>query len=1032
MTSRADKVTALALGLTLAHFADEPTLGDVRLLVHGRVHLWPEWNERPEVRAVVARFLACRPDELADDGVLLDRARDLLLAGADFQPEAGDEPRPGWGTRFRLVPGRTLGDRLDAWFAELEARRAAPNATRSKAHSGDEIVLAGDDLTYRVPKAHLPRGASPPPALSTAPFTGMLRLDGESLRSLARRIDGPRETAGLYERVGLGNFLDAFVTDGGAPVERLEAGTTKLALAPTGTGKSVFARLLALHLAGVGVPVALVVPDVRAVWKEVRALRAAATSAGLSPSIVPLTSWRGLADHLTNHVDHPPADDPDGRWALENAGYACLLGAYAEDGDPPTPGNEPCTRLTERDGRVRRRVPCPFAGDCGRFAAFRRAASADILVANHHSLLAGRVPGEISVDGGPPRKLSTAELVLRRCAVVLVDEIDALQIAAIGANSRSLALSSRGGLSKAYRLLTEVDRRRAEGRLDPQVSFERGRSALARITHEAERLSELVTRGELTWSSSGQFTWREAHDAWLASRLFGESEDGLDRVAALYDPDPVTDDARADALRCALRPLGPGLGDGTRISDVLGEIHATLATWPLLSVSRRPVQEERARIADRLIVRAALTQLDQALGHLRPQLPALEQQDVEQATQLRDDLLGYAPWQPSPTGALGRRLNGYAFSHRPGEQGVLEASILSGDPHGLVRELGGLVAQTLAGVPRIVLGLSATCRFRGSPRADVLGDVVGWVRDEARNVRVHGAEVDVRISGTTEQKKRLEAARTAAERLWHTSLSHFLDRLRGDTAREGRARALVVTGSYAEAEEVARGLRGVAGPALAIRYLVRRDADGSHPDALASTRLEAFGDVAGPAVLVGPLSVVARGHNILQPGTHLSALSGIFVLTRPVPPSHDADRFLAHLSYNARLMPPTWRGAPGPTLEAERADARRRLRALQRTPAAFRHMAPALRQELVCDVLVELAQVAGRARRGGTDVDLFFVDGAFQDEIAPWSRLVSGVLAWWADHGVLDEMVTLHGAFVTGLADYAGFSLPAAPRSTSR
>ena len=85
-----------------------------------------------------------------------------------------------------------------------------------------------------------------------------------------------------------------------------------------------------------------------------------------------------------------------------------------------------------------------------------------------------------------------------------------------------------------------------------------------------------------------------------------------------------------------------------------------------------------------------------------------------------------------------------------------------------------------------------------------------------------------------------------------------------------------------------------------------------------------------------------------------------------------------------------------------------------------------LRRELICDVLVDLAQLAGRARRGGTPVDLFFVDGAFADDVVPWKGLVRDVLDWWRVGGWLAEMMDLHGAFVAGLAAYARFDLAGA------
>ena len=1032
MISTTDLVTRLALALTLRFFADAPTLGDARMLIHGRVHLWPRWQSDGEARRMVARFLAARPDALADDRTFLERAREVLQQAADFEAyDCPDEGRPAWSTTYALVRGATLDDRINQWLGLIEKQQGKSSAAPDRPAVG-ALTLTGGDLTYRIPHGHVPKSPDPPPVLRTTPTVQGELLDRDALVALARAIDSAGKAgANLYERVGVGAFLDKFIAEGGVRATIGPAGVTKLALAPTGTGKSVFARLFALHLARCGIPVALVVPDIQAVWTETLRLRAASKDAGLDLSVVPLSSWRNLGERLGAYLDNPPKEDQDAAWALRAVGYTCLLGAYAEEGSPPTLGDEPCTRLKQREGRAGkdRKVGCPFASECGRFIAFREAVSADVLVVNHHAFLGGRIPIEVSVDGGQPRKLTTAELVLRRSAVVIIDEIDALQNTAIGANSRGLVLSSRGRLSKPYQLLIEVERRRAENRLDSSVRFERGRSALARITHEAERLAELINRKELDWPARGQMTWREAHDAWLASRLFGDDDAGLDRLGALYDPTPIGDSGHAEALRLALRPLGPGLGDGTRMADVQAAIMRALEPWPLKGRRSRSQQEDRSRIAQRLILRAVLVQLDQALEHLRPQLPGLEQREIQQAAELRDDLLGYAPWQPSPVGPLGRRMHGYAFAERLGEQGALETRIMSGDPHGLMRELGGLVSDALAGTPRIVLGLSATCRFRGSPRADVLGQVVGWVKDEARNVAVHGATVTARISGVGGRGERMEAARAAANELWNTSLSHYLQRQIATPTAAGRARALLVTGSYDEAIAVAEGLRRAAGKSLEVRHLVSdANSGGNSPDALARARLESFGHIPAPAVLVGPLSVVARGHNILQPNSQLSALSGIFVLTRPVPPSHDADRFLAHIAYNARLHPPEWRGSPGSTVDAERAAAWKRLRALQRSSATFRHMDDELRRELICDVLVDLAQLAGRARRGGTPVDLFFVDGAFADDVVPWKGLVRDVLDWWRVGGWLDEMMDLHGAFVAGLADYASFDLADAKR----
>lgn len=1029
-----EATTLLALGLTLRHFAENPTLGDLRMLVHGRLHLWPGWEDTDEaLQDAVARFLAVRPDALTDDRLLLERAQDALKAGADFEEDRdrGGSKSGDWDTPYRLVRGRPLNERISSWFAQAEQNRVTPTTASGldMPKTGSISLVAGEE-SYRIPRNHLPKEPSEPPKLRTSGQVSGTLLDRASLLALAQRIDAGREAGGkLYEDVGIGAFLDRFVNHDGAQPELAESGVTQLAVAPTGTGKSVFARLLALHLAQQGTPVTLVVPDILSVWKEVLRLREAAKSADLKLSIVPLSSWRNLADRLGTYLDHPPKEDPDATWAIRTVGYRCLLAAYAEADDGPSPGDEPCTRLKQlglRKGKARE-VVCPFAAECGRFSAFYKAAEADIVVVNHHAFLGGRVPIEMSVDEAGSRKLTTAELVFRRSSVLLIDEIDALQNVAIGANSRGLVLFAPGRHSKPHRLLWEVD-----GLSSPNVRFERGRASLHRITYHAGRLTGFINQDGIDWPAQGRMTWRDAQDAWLTAHLFGDQVGDKKRLARLFGDTPITGDANAgdanaeEALRQALRPVWARRLDGTPMSEVKAAIKRALASWRVPGIGMVPKQQDV--IASRLIVRAVLTELDEALEHLRPQLPSLEEHEITQAAELRDDLLGYAPWQPSPVGALGRRMQGYAFAQLPDglvapekNMGALETRIMSGDPQGLIRELGGLVARALAGQRRVVLGLSATCRFRGSPRADVLGEVLGWVRDEARNVSVRSALVNARISGMGHPDERMKAADQVAKELYPTLRDDLQRMMEADPATQARARVLLVTGSYDEAKAVAKGLRSVAGNALAIQYLVSDRDAGQSLDALPRSQIESFGLSKAPAVLIGPLSVVSRGHNILQENSQLSALSGIFVLTRPVPPSHDAGRFLAHVAYNAWLSPVKWRESPNKTVIAERAAARKRLNALQRSPATFRHMDAELRRELICDVLVDLAQLAGRARRGGTPVDLVFVDGAFGDEMAPWEDLVREVLEWWRECGWLDEMLKLHGAFVSGLADYAKF-----------
>ena len=79
-----------------------------------------------------------------------------------------------------------------------------------------------------------------------------------------------------------------------------------------------------------------------------------------------------------------------------------------------------------------------------------------------------------------------------------------------------------------------------------------------------------------------------------------------------------------------------------------------------------------------------------------------------------------------------------------------------------------------------------------------------------------------------------------------------------------------------------------------------------------------------------------------------------------------------------------------------------------------------LRHTVLCDVLVDLAQLAGRCRRGGTDVRLLLVDGAFHDEQVGWDRLIADVFATWKTAGVLPRMMLMHRSFLSALGRFAG------------
>jgi hypothetical protein len=148
----------------------------------------------------------------------------------------------------------------------------------------------------------------------------------------------------------------------------------------------------------------------------------------------------------------------------------------------------------------------------------------------------------------------------------------------------------------------------------------------------------------------------------------------------------------------------------------------------------------------------------------------------------------------------------------------------------------------------------------------------------------------------------------AAKELWAMELRNHLDTL--DRIAPERARGLIVTSSYEQTSLAAAALRDAMGDRAhaQLRYVIpsTNGDDREKPELGLEVERERLEDLLALApavrVLVAPRSVVARGLNILQPGTSSSAFASIYFLVRPVPPIGDVSRALAHISYNTRRV----------------------------------------------------------------------------------------------------------------------------------
>ncbi|MFE3496476.1 hypothetical protein ACFXOS_26020 [Streptomyces sp. NPDC059175] len=907
-----------------------------------------------------------------------------------------------------LVLAEHLVEEAEEYRAMLE--RALPTA-------GEGLWSFGRERLYTVEIPASEKDAFVAPVrLRTEPFLEEVRLPRQAVMD---RVVG--QATAQPEKFGwkpglLQGFFDR-LTDayGRAAAElRLPAGPMTLLNAPTGVGKSVLMRDAARLLAAGGQgPVLIVVGRIREglqtaeqlaadhglVEETAAAVRDAAERSGKPLRVV---AWVASS----RHDDQAALAFVQGREdRFEQFAGGCEMTGWQVDGPRLDRTRLPCAQLEWVDGPAEPEHAgkhlCPRMGVCRRFEHIRQAAEADIIVTNHHNLIRGRCKVPVEVDGERiVHDMSVLEFVLRRCRVVIIDEVDAFQATWCTQGAQEFTLISRGR-GHAGRL-EEVDRHRG------------GLSALENLLvtgplMEARRLSETfldnVLTGHLYLDSEQERHNRPGSgwymvgkkDAELCRLLTGASADAEITEAvhqaylALFPGErsyaelPAGWQPLADQIRQALA----GKVKGTRRSRKLAVFKDSLARI-LADAPFHVPASRRAAVVNDLLVRAWLGALHNELHTLKWSiLPLLGQ--LNAATDLVSTM-GLLPRdEPIPYGPLGQNLYGFKLDKNASGTGRLSLQSLGGDPHTSTVRLGDTVALATAGVRRSILGLSATAFFPKAALQHVHALPAYVMTDAAPGaVTAHAGSVSstdlgwqpISIGGVEERRKPSEL-RKLAERLWHTQMSSHLEKVaRNDPLRE---LALLAGNSYFHAAVMAAGIAAACGRPEWVAVLVSSNQAASGkavhlPEGVVRVTIDELEDL--PAthprvkVICAPLSVVSRGLNILIPHTDRSALASVWVGVRPL--THLHEPAVMYASINAcGIASGTVSADPAGMLASQRTAAVRQRELLLRTDPRFSRMPKFLKTEILAGILVELIQLAGRARRGGTPVELYLVDHAF-------------------------------------------------------
>jgi hypothetical protein len=208
-----------------------------------------------------------------------------------------------------------------------------------------------------------------------------------------------------------------------------------------------------------------------------------------------------------------------------------------------------------------------------------------------------------------------------------------------------------------------------------------------------------------------------------------------------------------------------------------------------------------------------------------------------------------------------------------------------------------------------------------------------------------------------------------------------------------RRRAMLVVNSYADAQAVAVALTGALPPSREaswhVRCLVpdRDDPEVAFSDGLRDIEklpralVERFGETPERSVLVAPLSVVARGHNILN--SHgKAAISTIYFLHRPHPRPDDLSSAVGRLNryaidrFDRKVDPADYSGLAD-CMRRMRFGATAIVREAMDNRGGYSTLPPHLKASFAWDMLTPLWQAIGRGIRGGVPVFVGFVDRQF-------------------------------------------------------
>ncbi|MFJ2107562.1 hypothetical protein ACIOHH_23560 [Streptomyces microflavus] len=1020
-----------------------------------------EWTDEKRIRAAVLALLGT----LTPDPASADKSGgSLRLPSGD--PHLANAVIPRVGGDFLAYAHRVTGPLFTFGKRPKAQAFAGPGTLRTRtAYLGKEHGTTSREISIQeTPGFFEAPGHEVLPQVHTRPQRDRVAPTVKQLLDVAKILSGQNKSVAYLHQVLKRFFKSMKTTDGTLTELDLTAGDLQVLNAPTGSGKTVLVRVLASWAAMNDRRIALAVTDVRATLDMAWDINNDLTylhrkehldePAHCTPLMSPSSMHRRAMDYAA--LGSSTQIDEWDRRARTDIGLLSTGCAQRALMDPPTlypHGEENCTSLTSA-ATGSTRLTCSFAPVCGKFQQFYKAADAAVIVTNHANLLEGQTRIGVVLDGQEfrgkargTRGMSVLEMTLRACDALVIDEIDAFQTAAISSCTSEITLASR----KRTSALREID---SDAKNLPVV-HEMG--LVAPVSH-ARLMAEML----LLWLCSGSGLkmnpgseadspdgasrdntgWRLAgsRDREILRILFPDltsAEDVtpelfafLDEImpAPWFDAEPdeeieLPEGADWDAVETALTTLTAQRGQ-----DHLTDTRDAMRT---LLCDLVPDAHQRAAVVNLLVTRTVLRELDGALNEVRMQAQTLRYLDLGSVRKILETMRSRTVSTLYPLAMLGRLIHGYQVKGMDNKE--KEAELLSrsfgGDPHTFVSELGGLTALLTAGVQRPVMGLSATAYLPQAVQEHIHAPVRWWLPDTRPEsivtvaTPVRGNNGDAMRVGGLPQELKPKALRDLGRGLYEQQLSRRLARL--EKQEPERARVILAVNSYEQAAHLAAGVAQADGLNHRVCLLVKKPEKQryeehlpAHVDRMVREELKEFPDRG--EILIAPLAVIGRGLNIVV-GTR-SAVRDIYLCVRPVLSIEDTDWL--HASVNAagfNTLPVGGSDEPLAVLRTASEASWKQLTKILRSPARFSNTDHDLRKELVAGMLVLLIQLAGRARRGETDMTLHIVDHSIHDKkfSSDLATIIEQIYRDWTpkQREIMNE---LYGQALQAFLTYAG------------